>query len=270
MNLVKTNIKHAPVEKEGLKIKTPSQIERMREAGAIAALSVKKALDAIEPGITTVELDSIAKYEIESMGATPAFLGLYGFPATTCISINEEIVHGIPGERALKKGDIVSIDCGAIVGGMYSDTARTALVQSDNEDKKRLLDITKTSLDLAIATAMPGSRTGDLGSVIEEYVARYDFNVVREYVGHGVGEALHEPPQIPNFGNPGSGVLLPIGAVIAIEPMVNIGTWRTRTLDDGWTVVTADGSLSAHFEDTVAITVDGPEVLTSTPLEDPL
>jgi methionyl aminopeptidase len=234
----------------------------MREAGHIVALAVEKAFASLEPGITTRELDDIARREIESHGAAPAFLGLYGFPATACISINEEIVHGIPGERVIEDGDLVSIDCGAIVGGMYSDHARTVVAGTSTPEKDRLVKVTSESLAKGIGQIKPGNRIGDVSHAVESYVLSQGFDLVREYVGHGIGRELHEPPQVPNFGPAAKGPLLRVGMVLAVEPMVNVGTWKTRTLDDDWTVVTEDGELSAHFEHTIVVTPDGPEVLT--------
>ncbi len=259
MDIITPAQKQAP---QNSYIKTRSELERMREAGSIVARAIRKALESVESGITTAELDAIARKEIESLGATPAFLGLYGFPATACISINDEIVHGIPKERPLEKGDVVSIDCGAIVGGMYSDMARTVIVPPSDEVKDALLKATEQALIIGTAKAIPGNRTGAIGHAIENFTRPMGYEVVREYVGHGIGHALHEPPQVPNYGKPGDGHLLLAGMVIAIEPMLNVGGRKTRVLEDNWTVVTADGSLSAHIEDTVAITSEGPEVLT--------
>lgn len=234
----------------------------MREAGQIVALAVDKAFAALEPGITTRELDDIAQREIESRGAKPAFLGLYGFPATACISINEEIVHGIPGDRVINDGDLVSIDCGAIVDGMYSDHARTVVAGRSTPEKDKLLSVTQQALDLGIEKIRAGNRVGDISHAIESHVLPLGYELVREYVGHGIGRELHEPPQVPNFGPAGKGPLLRVGMVLAVEPMVNAGTWKTRTLGDDWTVVTEDGELSAHFEHTIVVTPGGPEVLT--------
>lgn len=236
----------------------------MRSAGQIVAVALDAVFDALEPGITTAELDDIARRTIRAEGAKPAFLGLYGFPAVACISINAEIVHGIPGERIVSDGDLVSVDCGAIVDGFYSDHARTAVAGDNADDERlRLVDVCRESLVQGIEQCVPHNRVGDISNAVEQFVRDAGFELVREYVGHGVGRELHEAPPVPNVGNAGTGPLLMEGMTIAIEPMIMSGSWETKVLDDGWTVVTADGSLSAHFEHTVAITADGPEVLTS-------
>ena len=236
----------------------------MRSAGQVVALALDAVFDALEPGITTAELDDVARRAIASEGAKPAFLGLYGFPAVACISLNAEIVHGIPGDRVVSDGDLVSVDCGAIVDGLYSDCARTAVACGcANEGRLRLVDVCRESLERGIAECVPGNRVGDISETVEQYVRDAGFDLVREYVGHGVGRELHEAPPVPNVGSRGTGPLLMNGMTIAIEPMIMTGSWETKVLDDGWTVVTADGSLSAHFEHTVAITADRPEVLTS-------
>ncbi|HIF71274.1 MAG TPA: type I methionyl aminopeptidase [Dehalococcoidia bacterium] len=234
----------------------------MREAGRIVAFAVRKAFDALEQGITTRELDDITRRAIESEGAKPGFLGLYGFPATACISINEEIVHGIPGDRVVQAGDLVTLDCGAIVGGYNSDYAVTQVAGLSTSEKDDLIETTRGSLEMGIKRALPGNRVGDISNAIESHVLPNAYELVREYVGHGIGKDLHEPPQIPNFGPAGHGLELKTGMVLAIEPMVNVGGWKARMLDDGWTVVTEDGALSCHFEHTVAVTEDGPVVLT--------
>ncbi len=236
----------------------------MRTAGHIVAVALDAVFDALEPGITTAELDDIARRKIRAEGANPAFLGLYGFPAVACISLNAEIVHGIPSERVVSEGDLVSVDCGAIVDGYYSDHARTAVAgETADEERELLVDVCREALMRGIAQCVAHNRVGDISDAVEQYVRDADFELVREYVGHGVGRALHEAPPVPNVGQPRTGPLLMEGMTIAIEPMIMTGSWETKVLDDGWTVVTADGSLSAHFEHTVAITADGPEVLTS-------
>jgi methionyl aminopeptidase len=235
----------------------------MREAGRIVAFAVRKAFGALEQGITTRELDDITRRAIESEGAKPGFLGLYGFPATACISINEEIVHGIPGDRVVQAGDLVTLDCGVIVDGYNSDYAVTQVAGPSTALKDDLVDTTRESLEKGIEAARPGNRVGDISNAVESHVLPKSYEMVREYVGHGIGKNLHEPPQVPNFGPAGQGLELRPGLVLAIEPMVNVGKWRTRMLDDGWTVVTEDGALSCHFEHTVAITEDGPKVLTA-------
>jgi methionyl aminopeptidase len=243
-------------------LKSPWELEVMREAGRIVAFAVRKAFDALEQGITTRELDDICRRSVESEGATPGFLGLYGFPATACISINEEIVHGIPGDRVVQSGDLVTLDCGAIVDGYNSDYAVTQVAGLSTSEKDDLIETTRGSLEMGIKAAFPGNRIGDISNAVESHVLPKSYELVREYVGHGIGKNLHEPPQIPNFGPAGQGLELRAGFVLAIEPMVNGGGWKTRMLDDGWTVVTEDGALSCHFEHTVAVTEDGPVVLT--------
>lgn len=244
-------------------IKTPEQISHMREAGDIVARAMINCGKRLQSGVTTGEVDNFLREFIEKEGAKPAFLGLYGFPATACISINEEIVHGIPGERKLLSGDLISIDCGAIVGGMYSDHARTFIIEdSSDEDKNKLISVADNALQIGIKNSIAGNKIGIISNSIEEYVLGQGFDVVREYVGHGIGTQLHEPPSVPNFGKKNEGALLRVGMAIAIEPMVTEGKWQTKVMDDKWTVVTKDGKLSSHFEDTILITEDGPEILT--------
>ena len=244
-------------------IKTPEQIVSMKHACKIVAQALIQAESRLLVGATTRDVDDFLRQFIENEGAKPAFLGLYGFPATACISINEEIVHGIPGERKLAEGDLVSIDCGAIIDGMYSDHARTFLVgEKKEEDKLKLISVAKKALDLGIENSYAGNKIGMISNSIENYVLGEGFDVVREYVGHGIGTQLHEPPSVPNFGDKDKGALLRVGMAIAIEPMVTQGTWETKVLNDKWTVVTKDGKLSTHVEDTVLITENGPEVLT--------
>ena len=235
----------------------------MKHACNIVAEALIQAESRLVVGATTRDVDDFLRQFIENEGAKPAFLGLYGFPATACISINEEIVHGIPGERKLAEGDLVSIDCGAIIDGMYSDHARTFLVgEKKEEDKLKLISVAKKALDLGIENSYAGNKIGMISNSIENYVLGEGFDVVREYVGHGIGTQLHEPPSVPNFGDKDKGALLRVGMAIAIEPMVTQGTWETKVLNDKWTVVTKDGKLSTHVEDTVLITENGPEVLT--------
>lgn len=247
----------------GVTIKSPRELDLMREAGRIASLTKIVLRNAIEPGITSGELDALAEKEIRSLGAIPSFKGLYDFPATICFSFNEEIVHGIPSKRQLADGDIVSVDLGAVVGGFHSDTAFTVGVGEIDEQSQRLIEATEESLRKAIDQTVAGQRIGDVSAAVQKYAEDLGYGVVRQYVGHGIGRALHEDPQVPNYGTPGRGTLLRPGMTIAIEPMLNIGTWDTKVMDDGWTVVTADGKRSAHFEDTVAVTESGPEVLTA-------
>ena len=235
----------------------------MREAGRVVAITKARLAEAIRPGITTAELDRIAEEAIRRLGASPSFKGLYGFPATICASINDEIVHGIPSNRVVREGDILSIDVGAVVGGFHSDTAFTVGIGRITEEAQRLIDVTREALRIAIAQAKAGARVGDISASVQSYAEGLGYGVVRQYVGHGIGRDLHEDPQVPNYGIPGRGPILRPGMTLAIEPMLNLGTWETTQLDDGWTVVTADGSLSAHFEDTIAITEDGPEAFTS-------
>ena len=235
----------------------------MKHACKIVAEALIQAESRLVVGATTRDVDEFLRQFIENEGAKPAFLGLYGFPATACISINEEIVHGIPGERKLAEGDLVSIDCGAIIDGMYSDHARTFLVgEKKDEDKLKLISVAKKALDIGIENSHAGNKIGMISNSIENYVLGEGFDVVREYVGHGIGTQLHEPPSVPNFGDKDKGALLRVGMAIAIEPMVTQGTWETKVLNDKWTVVTKDGKLSTHVEDTVLITENGPEVLT--------
>lgn len=234
----------------------------MRRAGRVVADTIVAVRAAVKPGITTAELDRIAEDLIRDRGATPSFKGYRGFPATLCTSLNGEIVHGIPGPIAIKDGDLVKIDCGAIVDGYHGDSAITILVGDVPAQAVRLSEVTRDALEAGIAAAQVGNRVGDVGSAVQQLVEAAGFSVVREYVGHGIGRALHEDPPIPNHGRAGKGIPLREGMVIAIEPMVNVGGHETRLLDDGWTVITADGSLSSHWEHTIAITVNGPEVLT--------
>ena len=234
----------------------------MRQAGLIVRATKVKIKDAITPGVSTEELDSMAEKEIRKLGGLPSFKGLYGFPATICASLNEEIVHGIPSKRKIRSGDIVSIDVGAVVEGFHSDSAFTVAVGKVSQRNQALIVDTAESLRQGIQQAKSGARVGDISAAIQDYAERRGYGVVRQYVGHGVGRALHEEPQIPNYGIAGRGPLLKEGMTIAIEPMLNLGSWETKVQDDNWTVVTADGELSAHFEDTIAITNVGAEILT--------
>ena len=244
-------------------IKSLQEIELMRQAGRIVAGTLQELAGAVRPGITTIQLDTLARQYIQKSGARPAFLGYHGFPATICTSLNEEVVHGIPGLRRLKAGDIISIDVGVFYKGYYGDAAATFPVGEVSPLAKRLLEVTRESLYKGIEKAYPGNRLYDISAAIQTYVESRGFSVVRSYVGHGIGSEMHEEPQVPNFGLPGKGPLLEAGMVLAIEPMVNAGTWEVETLSDDWTVVTKDRNLSAHFEHTVAIMEDGPEILTS-------
>ena len=246
----------------GITIKSSSEIKSMRYAGQILVEAKKILFNFVEPGITTIELDTIAESTIRKLGGIPGFKGLYGFPATICASVNEEIVHGIPSKRILQEGDILSIDIGAIVDGMNSDSAFTMGVGQIGKDEKDLIENTKKSLDLGIAQVKSGARVGDISFAIQSYAEGLGYGVVKKYVGHGIGRELHEEPQVPNYGPAGRGPILREGMAIAIEPMLNLGHWDTQLKPDGWTVVTADGSLSAHFEDTIVITENGSEILT--------
>ncbi len=234
----------------------------MREAGRILAEVRDLLVERIRPGLIERELDEIARREFEKRGVTPTFLNYQGYPAVVCISINDEIVHGIPGEREIMEGDIVSLDIGCTYRGFVADSAVTVGVGNISETARRLIEVTHEALWRGIRAAQPGARVGAIGHAIQTYVEGEGFSVVRQYVGHGIGRQMHEDPQIPNYGTPNSGPVLKPGMVIAIEPMVNVGDWRTKVDPDNWTVRTIDGSLSAHFEHTLAITEEGPEVLT--------
>jgi methionyl aminopeptidase len=242
--------------------KSPEELATMREAGVLLRATLEQLETALRPGVTTAELDRIADAAITAAGAVPSFQGYRGFPASICTSPNDVIVHGIPGPHVLEEGDIISIDVGVLYKGFHADSAWTFPVGSVDEEVSQLLKITQESLEAAIAQCVPGRRIGDVGYAVEQTAEAAGFSVVREYVGHGVGRALHEEPQVPNYGPPGRREVLSPGMTIAIEPMVNAGGPETRVLDDGWTVVTADGSRSAHFEHTVAVTENGHEVLT--------
>lgn len=243
--------------------KTPTQIEKMQRAGRVLAEVISELGQEVVPGVTLNQLDKMAERSIRLRGATPSFLGYRGFPASICASPNDVVVHGIPDDRELMEGDIFSADFGLILDGWHADSAHTFAVGEVPAEVTRLLQVTVDSLQAGIALCRPGQRLGDVGHAIEAVVHRAGFSVVREFVGHGIGRSLHEDPQVPNFGPAGRGPVLEEGWVLAIEPMVNMGGWRTRVLDDGWTVVTADHSLSAHFEHTVAVTAEGPKVLTA-------
>jgi len=245
--------------------KSEGELDKMRRSGRITAATIDRVVAAVEPGVTTLELNRIAEDHIRSEGATPNFLGYKGFTASICASINNEIVHGIPSrDRVLREGDLLSLDFGAIWEGFHSDSAVTVFVGSPpSDDAKRLVETTQAALDAAIAAVRPRGRLSDIGYAIEQTAIAAGVGVVREYGGHGIGRALHEDPFIQNWGKAGRGPELKPGLVLALEPMFNLGGDATRQLDDGWTVVTADGSLSAHFEHTVAVTEDGHEVLTA-------
>jgi methionyl aminopeptidase len=245
-------------------LKTPDEIEAMARAGRIIGQLFQRLAERVIPGTTTGDIDTFAESFIRDHdGAVPAFKGLYGFPASVCASVNHEVVHGIPSpRRKLAEGDIVSIDVGVVLDGWFSDSAHTLPVGPVDEETRRLLDVTRQALRLGIDQARPGNRVGDIGHVIQTHAEAAGFTVVRELVGHGIGREPHEDPQVPNFGSPGQGSRLEAGLVLAIEPMVNLGVAEVRTLPDRWTVVTADHRRSAHFEHTVAVTTNGPRVLT--------
>ncbi|GAB6172262.1 type I methionyl aminopeptidase [Paradesulfitobacterium aromaticivorans] len=245
-----------------IELKTAGQIERMRKAGRIVAETLALMREAVHPGMTTQELDRLAEDYIRKQGAVPAFKGYNGFPATLCTSLNEQVVHGIPGLRKLESGDIISIDCGAVVDGYFGDAAVTLPVGEIGPDLQKLLKVTEESLMLGLAQAKKGLRLYDISHAVQTHVEKHGFSVVRDYVGHGIGRAMHEEPQIPNFGKPGRGPRLEVGMALAIEPMVNMGTYEVESLSDHWTVVTKDRRASAHFEHTVAVTENGPEILT--------
>ena len=242
--------------------KSPEEIDRMRRAGRLVGHTLSRVVEAVRPGVTLLELDALAERVIRDGGGIPSFLGYHGFPATLCLSPNDWIVHGIPNVYVLQDGDILSVDCGAIVDGWHGDAAVTVPVGQVDDAARRLLETTERAMWAGIAQVRAGNRLSDIGHAVERVAAAPGYGVVREYVGHGIGTRMHEEPQVPNYGRPGRGLRLEVGLVLAIEPMVNEGGPESRVLDDGWTVVTRDGSRSAHFEHTVAITPQGPEVLT--------
>jgi len=242
--------------------KTPEQIKRMKEAGLIVWQVHQELAKAVAPGITTRELDQMAESLIRKAGGVPTFKGYYGYPGSICASVNDEVVHGIPSDRTLQEGDIIAIDLGVTYKGWVGDSAYTHPVGKIAPEAARLLDVTRIALEKALVQCYSGNRLGDVGHAVQAYVEAEGFSVVRDFVGHGVGAKMHEDPQVPNFGPPGTRELLVPGMVLAIEPMVNEGTWEVRVLDDEWTVVTLDGKNSAHFEHTVAITEEGPVILT--------
>jgi methionyl aminopeptidase len=244
--------------------KSPDEIDKMRRSGRITAGTIERVLEAVRPGVTTARLDAVAEEYIRAAGAVPSFKGYRGFPASICTSINQEIVHGIPSRsRVVRDGDLLKLDFGAIWQGFHSDSAVTVFVgDPPSSEAEKLVRVTEDALDAGVRQIRPGGRLSDVSNAIQEVVEGAGFSVVREYVGHGVGRALHEDPQIPNYGPPGRGPEMRPGLVVAVEPMVNVGGWETTVMADDWTVVTLDGSLSAHFEHTVAVTDDGREVLT--------
>ena len=244
--------------------KSAAEIEAMKEAGRVSALALREVGKLVKPGVSTWDLDECAETIIRQEGGIPAFKGYGGFPGSICASVNEQIVHGIPSRKVkLKEGDIISIDTGATVEGWVGDNAWTYACGKISPEKKRLLDVTEQSMWAGIEAARPGNRLGDIGYAVQSVAETAGFGVVREYVGHGVGRSMHEDPNVPNYGRKHSGLLLEVGMVLAIEPMVNVGTRKTRQMPDGWLVCTRDGKPSAHFEKTVAITKDGPVLLTA-------
>jgi len=246
----------------GIIVKSPQEIEIMRQAGRIVAAILEVLVRRIKPGVITEELDTVTARELSRHGATSSFKGYRGFPAYLCVSVNDELVHGIPGKRVIEEGDIVSLDMGAVCHGFHGDAALTVGVGKVSIQAEQLLEATEGALKAGIARAQSGARLGDISAAIQSFAESRGFSVVREYVGHGIGREMHEDPQIPNFGSPGQGPLLQRGMTLALEPMVSAGVWRTKVGGDGWTVSTADGSLCAHFEHTIAINDGEAEILT--------
>lgn len=242
--------------------KSRKDLEKMRAAGRLVGQVLDELRRMAVPGVTTLELDAAAEQMIREAGALPTFKGYHGFPYSICASVNEQVVHGFPSNYALKDGDIFSIDCGATLEGFVGDTATTVPVGNVGKDKLRLIEVAQECLERAIEQCRPGKHLGDIGWAVQEFAEGQGYSVVREYVGHGIGRKMHEDPQIPNYGKPGTGAKIKAGYVFAVEPMINMGTHQTKTLADGWTVVTLDGQPSAHVEHTIAITEEGPEVLT--------
>ena len=249
---------------EMISLKSPREIEAMRRAGRLTAQARALAGSLIRPGVTTHEIDRAVRRFIESHGAKPSFLGYCGFPASTCISVNEVVIHGIPDQRKLKEGDIVSVDVGAYIGGFHGDCAATYPCGEVSEEAMRLIQVTQQSFWEGIQKARKGGRVSDIGHAVQVYVESNGFSVVRDFVGHGVGARMHEPPEVRNFGPAGHGPRLQPGMTIAVEPMVCAGGWQVKNLEGNWTTVTQDGSLAAHYENTILITEDGPEILTVT------
>lgn len=246
--------------------KSRSEIEKMKRAGLIVAETLRDLRSMVEPGVTTRDLDAYAEKKIRSANAYPTFKGYRGFPASICASVNDEVVHGIPSSRKLREGDIIKIDCGATLDGYVGDAAISVPVGRISPELQQLLDVTRESLFRAVRKMTPGNRLYDVSFAVQEYVEEYGYSVVREFCGHGIGQKMHEDPQVPNYGRPGTGPRLKEGWVLAVEPMVNAGTHEVSILKDGWTVKTKDGKASSHFEHTIAVTEDGPIVLTA--LED--
>ncbi|BDG06750.1 type I methionyl aminopeptidase [Anaeromyxobacter oryzae] len=251
--------------RERIATRSADDIARIREAGLVVWEVLEALSAAAVAGTTTLELDRLAADRTRALGAEPAFLGYHGYPACLCASVNDEVIHGIPSKRVLRAGDVVGLDYGVVLRGWYADSARTVAVGQPPPEAARLLAATRNGLASAIAAARAGHRIGDIGAAVQRYVEERGYSVVRDFVGHGIGRRLHEPPQVPNYGRAGSGASLRVGMVLAIEPMVNAGGCEVETLDDGWTARTLDRSLSAHFEHTIAVTENGPEILTLPP-----
>jgi len=247
----------------GIVLKSEREIALMREVGQIVAAVVEALSREVRPGVSTEDLDEIAVREVGKRGAIASFKNYRGFPASVCTSLNEEVVHGIPGPRVLREGDIVSLDFGAILNSFHGDAAVTVGVGRIRAEAQEIIDVASGALEAGIAAAQVGARLGDVSVAIQSYAESRNYSVVREYVGHGIGRELHEDPQVPNFGVAGEGPVLQSGMTVALEPMINAGVWRTKLSDNGWTVTTADGRLSAHFEHTIAVSENGPEILTS-------
>lgn len=254
-----------PERIESFRLKRAPEIEKMRASGRILGACLAHLADTTRPGLTTLDLDREAETFIRDHGCIPGFIGYNGFTNALCVSVNNEVVHGIPGERVLRDGDLVSLDCGLILDGWWADSGLSVACGEATPAVLRLIEVTREALERGIAAATPGNHIGDIGHAVQTYAEGEGYSVVRQYVGHGIGRDMHEPPQVPNYGRPGSGNLLKPGYVLAIEPMVNAGTADVHLLGDGWTVVTDDGRLSCYFEHTVAITEGGPEVLTLRP-----
>jgi methionyl aminopeptidase len=243
--------------------KSPAEVEKLRRSGRMVRQLLGEIRTLVRPGITTLDLEKFLVRRLKELGARPAFKGYRGYPCCLCASVNDEVIHGIPSaRRTLKEGDIVSLDTGVVLDGYFGDSALTVPVGAISESAQRLLKVTEESLELALDKVRVGNRLGDVSSTVQEHAEKNGYSVVREFVGHGIGKAMHEEPQVPNFGQPGHGPVLKEGMVLAIEPMVNVGKPAVRVLDDNWTAVTVDGSLSAHFEHMVAVTRNGPDVLT--------
>ncbi len=243
-------------------VKSDSELKLMRISGRVVAQALEELGKRVKPGVTTESLDKFAFEFFKKEGCVPAFLGYHGYPATLCISVNDEVVHGIPGKRVLQDGDVVGVDVGAFYHGYCGDSARTFPVGNVSPEAKRLLEVTWQALQVGIDQCQLNHRISDIGHAVQSYVESNGYSVVKDYVGHGIGRALHEEPQVPNYGSPGKGPRIVVGMCLALEPMVNMGASEVKVLGDGWTVVTKDGKFSAHFEDTIAILPDGPEILT--------